>query len=75
MKKPEIYLDPKERVAKIIELLEKQYPDAKTALNYSNPLEMLVATMLSAQTTDAQVNIVTQNLFKKYHTARGLREC
>ena len=68
MKKPEIYLEPKQRMAKIIELLEKQYPDAKTALNYSNPLEILVATMLSAQTTDERVNIVTQNLFKKYHT-------
>jgi endonuclease-3 len=68
MKKPEIYLEPKERIAKIIELLEKQYHGAKTALNYSNPLEMLIATMLSAQTTDAQVNRVTKNLFKKYHT-------
>jgi endonuclease-3 len=68
MKKPEIYLEPKARVAKIIELLEKQYPEAKTALNHSNPLEMLIATMLSAQTTDAQVNIVTQTLFKKYRT-------
>lgn len=69
MKTPEIYLEPKQRVAKIIELLEKQYPEAKTALNYHTPLEMLVATMLSAQTTDATVNIVTQSLFKKYHTA------
>lgn len=68
MKKPEIYLDPKQRVEKIIELLEKQYPTAKTALNYSNPLEILVATMLSAQTTDKRVNIVTKNLFKKYRT-------
>jgi endonuclease-3 len=68
MKKPEVYLEPKERVTKIIELLEKQYPDAKTALNYCTPLEMLVATMLSAQTTDAQVNSVTQTLFKKYHS-------
>ena len=68
MKKPEIYLEPKQRTAKIIELLEKQYPDAKTALNYSNPLEILVATMLSAQTTDVRVNLVTQKLFKKYHT-------
>ena len=68
MKRPEIYLEPKKRVAKIIELLEKQFPDAKTALNYSNPLEMLVATMLSAQTTDQRVNIVTRNLFKKYRT-------
>jgi endonuclease-3 len=68
MKKPEIFLEPKQRVTKIIELLEKQYPNAKTALNYSNPLEILVATMLSAQTTDERVNIVTQSLFKKYHT-------
>ncbi len=68
MKRPEIYLEPKQRVSKIIELLEKQYPNAKTALNYSNPLEILVATMLSAQTTDERVNIVTQNLFKKYRT-------
>lgn len=68
MKRPEIYLEPKQRTAKIIELLEKQYPNAKTALNYSNPLELLVATMLSAQTTDVRVNIVTQTLFKKYRT-------
>jgi endonuclease-3 len=68
MKRPEIYLEPKKRVAKIIELLEKQFPDAKTALKYSNPLEMLVATMLSAQTTDERVNIVTRSLFKKYRT-------
>ena len=68
MKRPEIYLEPKQRVAKIIEMLEKQFPNAKTALNYSNPLEMLVATMLSAQTTDKNVNIVTQKLFKKYRT-------
>src|SRR5208283_1077130 len=68
MKRPEIFLEPKQREAKIIELLEKQFPNAKTALNYSNPLEILVATMLSAQTTDERVNIVTQKLFKKYHT-------
>jgi endonuclease-3 len=68
MKRPEIYLEPKQRATKIIELLKKQYPNAKTALNYSNPLEILVATMLSAQTTDERVNIVTQNLFKKYRT-------
>ena len=68
MKTPEIYLEPKQRAQKVIELLEKQYPNAKTALNYTNPLEILVATMLSAQTTDVTVNIVTQTLFKKYHT-------
>ncbi len=69
MKTPEIYLEPKQRTQKIIELLEKQYPNAKTALNYTNPLEILIATMLSAQTTDVTVNIVTQKLFKKYRTA------
>ncbi len=68
MKRPEIFLEPKQRTAKIIELLEKQFPNAKTALNYSDPLEILVATMLSAQTTDERVNIVTQKLFKKYRT-------
>ncbi|MCW3995550.1 MAG: endonuclease III [Candidatus Bathyarchaeota archaeon] len=70
MKEPQIYLEPKERTLKIIALLEQQYPDAKTALNYTNPLELLVATMLSAQTTDVRVNIVTQSLFKKYRTAQ-----
>jgi endonuclease III len=66
MKRPEIYVELKQRETKVIELLEKEYPDAKTALNYSNPLEILVATMLSAQTTDERVNIVTKTLFKKY---------
>jgi endonuclease III len=70
MGKPEIYLEPKARDAKIIALLEKLYPNAKTALNYNSPLEILVATMLSAQTTDIRVNIVTQKLFKKYHSAK-----
>ena len=66
MKKPQIYLEPKERAAKIIELLQKEHPDAKIALNFSNPLELLVATVLSAQCTDERVNIVTKTLFKKY---------
>jgi len=70
MKTPAIPLPPKQRAAQTIALLSKLYPDAKTALNYSNPLELLVATMLSAQTTDAQVNKVTQTLFKKYKTAK-----
>jgi endonuclease-3 len=50
-------------------LLKKEYPDAKPSLNYSNPLELLVATVLSAQSTDVQINRVTENLFKKYRTA------
>jgi endonuclease III len=68
VKTPKIWFDPKERCQKTIQMLEKLYPDAKTALNYTNPLEILVATMLSAQTTDIRVNIVTQTLFKKYRT-------
>lgn len=66
----ETLADKKKRVEKIIELLEKEYPDAKTALHYSNPLEILVATILSAQATDKQVNVVTKSLFKKYKTAK-----
>ena len=50
-------------------LLKKEYPDAKPSLNYSNPLELLVATVLSAQSTDVQINRVTEKLFKKYRTA------
>ncbi len=66
---PKQYLEPRQRILKIIERLEKLYPDAKTALNWTNPLELLVATILSAQTTDVQINIVTKTLFKKYKTA------
>ena len=61
--------DAKARVLKIIELLEKEHPDAKIALNYANPLELLVATILSAQCTDERVNIVTKTLFKKCRRA------
>jgi len=62
-------LDNETKVRMIIELLEKEHPDAKVALHYSNPLELLIATILSAQATDKQVNIVTEKLFKKYRTA------
>jgi len=62
-------LDAKTRVMKIIGLLEKEYPDAKTSLDYKNPLEIVVATILSAQCTDKRVNIVTKSLFQKYRTA------
>jgi endonuclease III len=57
------------RIKEIIRILEKVYPDAKTALNYKNPLELLVATVLSAQCTDERVNKVTMDLFKKYRSA------
>jgi endonuclease III len=58
------------RAWKIIRALKKAYPDAKIALNFGNPLELLVATILSAQCTDERVNLVTPALFKKYAAAR-----
>lgn len=54
----------------IISLLKNEYPDAKIALRYRDPLELLVATILSAQCTDVMVNKVTQRLFEKYRTPR-----
>jgi len=53
-------------IDKILTLLKKEYPNAKIALNFGNPLEILVATVLSAQCTDERVNLVTKSLFKKY---------
>ncbi len=57
-----------EQVTAIMEELRRMYPGAKCSLNFSNPLELLVATQLSAQCTDERVNIVTAALFKKYRT-------
>jgi len=68
-KPADIKRDNKTRVLEIIGLLEKEHPDAKIALNYTNPLELLVATILSAQCTDRRVNIVTKALFQKYRKA------
>ena len=62
--------DYKKRVKHIIEILEKEYPGAGTALTFRNPLELLVATVLSAQCTDKMVNKVTRELFKKYRSAK-----
>lgn len=58
--------DRKVRTKEIIRLLKREYPDAHCALNFSNPFELLVATILSAQCTDERVNIVTSELFRKY---------
>ena len=58
------------RVRKIIARLEKSYPDATCALHHNSALELLVATILSAQSTDARVNMVTPALFAKYTTAQ-----
>ena len=55
--------------SEVIVRLKAEYPDARTELDWSNPLELLVATILSAQTTDVQVNRVTESLFSKYRTA------
>jgi endonuclease III len=62
------------RTAEIIDGLKTTYPDAHCELNYTNPLELLIATVLSAQCTDKQVNIVTEDLFKKYKTAQDFAE-
>ncbi|MHC4186483.1 MAG: endonuclease III [Planctomycetota bacterium] len=58
-----------ERVSKIWPILKKTYPDARVALKSSSPLELLIATILSAQCTDVRVNMVTKDLFKKYRSA------
>jgi endonuclease-3 len=56
-------------ISEVIPRLKREYPDAGTELSWKNPLELLVATMLSAQTTDVRVNQVTRELFEKYRTA------
>jgi len=58
------------RVSKIWPILNETYPQARTALKFTNPLELLIATILSAQCTDVQVNMVTKVVFKKYRSAR-----
>jgi endonuclease-3 len=59
----------KRRARKIVQNLERAYPDAKIALDFETPLELLVATILAAQCTDERVNMVTPALFRKYRTA------
>jgi len=63
-----------ERTQALCEILPRIYPGAHCELNFSNPLELLIATILSAQCTDVQVNKVTRALFKKYRTARDYAE-
>lgn len=64
----EINPEQKKRVRRIITTLKKEYADARCSLNYTSPLELLVATILSAQCTDERVNLVTADLFRKYRT-------
>lgn len=62
--------DVSRRIGKILAQLKKDYPDSSIALDYANPLQLLIATILSAQCTDVRVNMVTPALFKKYKSAR-----
>jgi len=66
--------DQRKRTLDILRRLKTAYPDARCELNYSNPLQLLVATILSAQCTDKRVNLVTQTLFQKYRTARDFAQ-
>ena len=61
-------MDKKELVGEVRVRLDKAYPEVRCSLNFSNPVEMLIATQLSAQCTDARVNIVTEKLFQRYKT-------
>jgi len=63
-----------EKAAKVISLLKKEYPNAKYYLNFSNPLELMVAAILSAQVRDEVVNATTPRLFRKYKTAKDYAE-
>ena len=66
MAKRESMEERKKRLGEVTRRLKRAYPDAKTALNHTNPFELLIATILSAQSTDERVNIVTADLFRKY---------
>ncbi len=71
MKKQE---DLRRKVKEIIKILSKEIPDSRIALKFSSPLELLIATILSAQCTDVKVNQVTADLFKKYRLAKDYAE-
>jgi endonuclease-3 len=64
----------KEKIREVISILEKEYPNPKTALEFKTPHQLLVATILSAQCTDKRVNVVTRDLFKKYKTVKAFAE-
>jgi endonuclease III len=63
---------PAARVREIVARLRDAYPDARVSLDFENPFQLLIATILSAQSTDARVNIVTKDLFRKYPDAEAL---
>jgi len=68
----EVYMKDTQRVQKIIKLLKQEYPNADTRLHFSNRLELLIAVVLSAQSTDEQVNKVTPELFSRFNSAQEL---
>src|SRR6478672_8796428 len=63
-----------ERAQDIVVLLKQMYPKAKCSLDFTNAFELLIATMLSAQSTDVRVNIVTKSLFRKYPNPKAFAE-
>lgn len=67
-------MKPEDKIKEILKRLKRLYPESKTALNFSSPFELLVATILSAQTTDNHVNKVTEGLFKKYRSIKDYAE-
>ncbi|AKA70979.1 endonuclease III [Clostridium scatologenes] len=62
----------KKNINKVLEILSKTYPDAKCALNFKSPYELLISTILSAQCTDVRVNIVTEKLYEKYNNPEAM---
>jgi len=67
-------MDKREKAGRVLDILKKQFPAARSALEFTNPLELLIATILSAQATDKLVNKLTPALFKKYPSARDYSE-
>lgn len=66
--------DEESRIEEILKRLDQLYPKVRSALNFSNPLQLLIATILSAQCTDARVNLVTPALFKRFQTAKNFAQ-
>jgi endonuclease-3 len=63
-----------EKAAKVLDILQKEYPDAQVTLNFKDPLQLIIATILAAQCTDERVNLVTKDLFIKYRKAADFAE-
>lgn len=67
-------MNKKEKALAILDRLDREYPNATIALDFTNPLELLIATILAAQARDSHINTITAKLFKKYRTARDWAE-